>query len=63
MGFLNENQRNMARQPFYASIGDRAPLFQAQAVSGDNMLTRLQLADYKGKWLILFFYPSNFTFV
>lgn len=21
------------------------------------------LADYKGKWLVLFFYPADFTFV
>ncbi len=25
--------------------------------------TSLQLADYRGRWLILFFYPADFTFV
>ena len=26
-------------------------------------VTRINLADYRGKWIILFFYPSDFTFV
>lgn len=26
-------------------------------------ITRINLADYKGKWIILFFYPADFTFV
>ena len=26
-------------------------------------ITRINLADYKGRWIILFFYPSDFTIV
>src|SRR3989339_312942 len=26
-------------------------------------IKKVKLADYKGKWLILFFYPADFTFV
>lgn len=26
-------------------------------------LKKVKLADYKGKWLVLFFYPADFTFI
>ncbi len=26
-------------------------------------ITRIDLANYKGKWIVLFFYPADFTFV
>ena len=29
----------------------------------DNNITKVNLSDYRGKWLILFFYPADFTFV
>ena len=28
-----------------------------------NATKKIHLSDYKGKWLILFFYPADFTFV
>ena len=37
-------------------IGDRAPNFTARSTSGD-----IQLSDYRGKWLILFSHPADFT--
>lgn len=39
-----------------------APSFEADAVIG-NDFKRIKLSDYKGKWLALFFYPLDFTFV
>lgn len=39
-----------------------APDFGTDAVIG-NDFKRLSLSDYKGKWLALFFYPLDFTFV
>ncbi|MBI5630770.1 MAG: peroxiredoxin [Elusimicrobia bacterium] len=39
-----------------------APAFKATAVSG-KLFKEVKLEDYKGKWLILFFYPLDFTFV
>lgn len=39
-----------------------APDFKAEALVGRGF-KELQLADYKGKWLVLFFYPLDFTFV
>ena len=40
-----------------------APDFKAQAVMPDNSFAELQLSDYRGKYVILFFYPLDFTFV
>lgn len=39
-----------------------APDFVGQAVIGQDF-HEIKLKDYKGKWLVLFFYPLDFTFV
>jgi peroxiredoxin 2/4 len=39
-----------------------APDFKADAVVG-KLFKSVQLSDYKGKWLVLYFYPLDFTFV
>jgi alkyl hydroperoxide reductase subunit AhpC len=39
-----------------------APNFKTVAVSG-KLFKEVKLDDYKGKWLVLFFYPLDFTFV
>jgi peroxiredoxin (alkyl hydroperoxide reductase subunit C) len=40
-----------------------APEFKAQAVMPDNNFAELDLSSYKGKYVVLFFYPLDFTFV
>ncbi len=41
-----------------------APDFTATAVMPDNSFKEdFRLADYRGKYVLLFFYPINFTFV
>jgi len=40
-----------------------APDFTAEAVMGDNTIKEISLADFKGKKVVLFFYPIDFTFV
>lgn len=40
-----------------------APDFKAQAVMPDGSFKEISLADYKGKYILLFFYPLDFTFV
>jgi peroxiredoxin (alkyl hydroperoxide reductase subunit C) len=40
-----------------------APDFTATAVMPDNSFKDLSLSDYKGKKVVLFFYPLDFTFV
>ncbi len=40
-----------------------APDFKAQAVMPDNTFEDLQLSSFRGKYVLLFFYPLDFTFV
>jgi alkyl hydroperoxide reductase subunit AhpC len=40
-----------------------APDFTAQAVMEDGSFKQVKLSDYRGKYVILFFYPLDFTFV
>jgi len=40
-----------------------APDFTAQAVMPDNSFAELTLSSYRGKCVVLFFYPLDFTFV
>ena len=40
-----------------------APDFAATAVMGDNSFEELKLSSYRGKNVVLFFYPLDFTFV
>ena len=40
-----------------------APDFKAQAVMPDNSFKEVKMSDYKGKKVVLFFYPLDFTFV
>ena len=40
-----------------------APDFTADAVMGDNTIKEISLSDYRGKKVVLFFYPLDFTFV
>lgn len=45
-------------------VGKQAPDFNMATVTGDGKdFGRISLEDYKGKWLVLFFYPLDFTFV
>jgi len=40
-----------------------APAFKATAVMADGSFQEISLADYRGKYVVLFFYPLDFTFV
>ncbi|KAI9333466.1 peroxiredoxin 4 precursor [Obelidium mucronatum] len=53
---VSHNSQTVARVKF------PAPFFQAEAVVNSEFKT-ISLNDYKGKWLVLFFYPLDFTFV
>lgn len=43
-------------------ISKQAPAFTADAAV-KGQIKKLSLSDYKGKWVILIFYPLDFTFV
>lgn len=51
-----------------ASVGQSAPLFQVKAYDRtkngtDAQFRDVNLTEFKGKWVCLFFYPLDFTFV
>uniref|UniRef100_K7FZC0 Peroxiredoxin-2 n=1 Tax=Pelodiscus sinensis TaxID=13735 RepID=K7FZC0_PELSI len=45
-----------------ASLAGHGPGFRATAVV-DGAFKEIQLSDYRGKYVVLFFYPLDFTFV
>lgn len=46
-----------------ALVAKEAPNFKAQAVLDKNIIQEIELSSYKGKYVVLFFYPLDFTFV
>ena len=44
-------------------VTKEAPNFAAQAVMPDGSFAELKLSSYRGKYVVLFFYPLDFTFV
>lgn len=44
-------------------VTKEAPDFTAQAVYPDGSISDLKFSSYKGKYVVLFFYPLDFTFV
>ena len=53
------------------SVGEKFPEFNLKAVDGkkfddiniDNVFVDVSNESYKGKWMTIFFYPKDFTFV
>ena len=43
-------------------INDRAPSFLTEAFH-ENEVKKINCTDYKGKWVIVMFYPADFTFI
>ena len=44
-------------------VGKQAPDFTATAVEKDQIIENFKLSDFKGQYIVLFFYPLDFTFV
>ncbi|XP_058839720.1 peroxiredoxin-2 [Topomyia yanbarensis] len=59
---LQKNSFHTARALSVAQVQKPAPPFSGTAVV-DNDFKDIKLDDYKGKYLVLFFYPLDFTFV
>jgi peroxiredoxin (alkyl hydroperoxide reductase subunit C) len=60
---MNTNNVNVLEEPsaeYKAAQGKKAPLFSAEAAAG-NQTIKVELEDFKGKWVVLFFYPADFT--
>jgi len=45
-----------------ARVGQTAPDFEASAFL-DGGFKNFKLSEFKGKWVVLCFYPGDFTFV
>jgi peroxiredoxin (alkyl hydroperoxide reductase subunit C) len=46
-----------------ARVGKEAPDFEANAFVEGEGFRPITLSDYKGQWIVLCFYPGDFTFV
>ena len=44
-------------------VSQQAPGFSAQAVMPDGQFKNVSLSEYNGKYVLLFFWPLDFTFV
>lgn len=51
------------RPPQQAQVGRPAPIFDAEGVDGKGEFKNYALKDFKNKWVVLFFYPLDFTFI
>ena len=53
-----------AKELVFAKVGQPAPDFNLPSTKNMETLKEMvSLSDYKGKWLVLLFYPLDFTFV
>lgn len=43
-------------------VGEKIPDMELEAYHNDE-IKKVKLSDYRGKWLVLAFYPADFTFV
>ena len=58
---LRENEAERGTE-MESIVGRKAPEFELKGVE-EGAFKTFKLSDYEGKWLILFFYPLDFTFV
>ena len=49
-------------KPMLAQVGKEAPDFEANGFLGEGF-RQFKLSDYRGRWVVLCFYPGDFTFV
>jgi peroxiredoxin 2/4 len=45
------------------TVGQTLPDYKGEALMPNGQFAELKLSDFRGKWLVLFFYPLDFTFV
>jgi hypothetical protein len=70
-GPVGETEKNAGAKPTETAkkevksmvmIGRKAPDFEAPAYLGGKFVN-VKLSEYLGKWVVLCFYPGDFTFV
>ena len=57
-----DNNENELWNVSKAKIGSPAPDFKNDALV-DGQIQKISLSQYKGKWVVLFSYPADFTFI
>jgi hypothetical protein len=57
---VNSNQKEGVKM--IARVGKPAPDFEASAYV-DGGFKNIRLSDYRGQWVVICFYPGDFTFV
>lgn len=55
-------EKNNLKEASMIKVGQKAPDFTAPAYYNGKFVT-VKLSDYIGKWVVLCFYPGDFTFV
>ncbi len=61
---MSKDRIEDSRLSYCALPTEAAPLFTAEAYDkAEKKIKQVSLESYRGKWLILFFYSSDFTFV
>ena len=55
-------QRDKEVEMAVARVGQEAPDFEAGAFV-DGGFKNIRLSNYRGQWVVLCFYPGDFTFV
>jgi len=69
IGEVAENKERLESDPrvgeksmVMVRVGGKAPDFEAPAYHKGKFIN-IKLSDYSGKWVLLCFYPGDFTFV
>ena len=58
----SEDTKPIEKERPMISVGQKAPDFTAPAYHRGKFIN-VKLSDYLGKWVLLCFYPGDFTFV
>jgi len=59
---MSDNNNCCGNCNSHTLIGKELSDIKLEAYHGDD-IKDISLSDYRGKWLILFFYPADFTFI
>ncbi|OPX35963.1 MAG: peroxiredoxin [Desulfobacteraceae bacterium 4484_190.1] len=57
-----EDEKIVKEEPVMIKVGQKAPDFTAPAYHKGKFIS-VKLSEYLGKWVVLCFYPGDFTFV
>jgi len=60
---VQENSQFMEANKMLATVGKEAIDFEANAFIEGVGFQTVKLSDHKGKWIVVCFYPGDFTFV